>query len=58
MTRYFRGLLVGMLFGLIFGQILHEYDAPPVAFAIPMAMLVLMACIEFMRWLDSGDLDK
>lgn len=58
MTRYFRGLTVGLLFGLLFGFILHDHNAPSIAFAVPAFMLVLMAGIEFLRWLDSGDVDR
>jgi xanthosine utilization system XapX-like protein len=58
MTRYFRGLLVGLVWGLVYGLILREYNAPTVAYAVPISMLAGMAVIDFFRWIDHGDLDK
>jgi xanthosine utilization system XapX-like protein len=58
MTRYFRGLIVGLLWGLVYGAIMKEQDAPQIAYIVPVTMLAGMAVLEFVRWLDFGDLDK
>lgn len=44
-----------MLWGLIYGKILQEYNAPGVAYGVPISMLVVLAAMEFFRWLDQGD---
>lgn len=57
MTRYFRGLLVGLLWGVLVGFILDKNDAPDISYGAVFLVLVFFAVMDLMRYAYNGEVD-